>query len=158
MGAGNYYLENAFTVYVDHEEIYGEWNAEAEEFKGIVSDCDYSFYFREFINTIRNLLPVWFNACEGYRPDGRGLIIAESQFYRVSVVDWEGYFAVNVELIDQSCYEDDAEQSALIEKAKDLHLYHAEKVFGSLAELYPLRVRTSAWTSGLYQPQRAKVA
>lgn len=158
MGVGNYYLENAHTVYVDHEEIYGEWDPETGDFKGIVSDCDYSFYFREFINTIRNLLPVWYNACEGYRPDGRGLILAESQFYRVSVVDWEGYFAVNVELIDQGCFEDDAVQSALIEKAKDLHQNHAEIVFGALAELYPLRVRTSAWTSGAYHPQQAKAA
>lgn len=158
MGVGNYYLENAYTVYVDHEEVYGEWDPETGEFERILCDCDYGFLFRDFINTIRNLLPAWFNACEGYRPDGRGLIIAQSQFYQVSVVDWEGYFAVNVELMEKSPFEDDPDELAFFQKARELHQIRSEEVFDAMSELFGLRIRTSAWTSGTYQSTKANAA
>ena len=77
-------------------------------------------------------------------------VIAESRMYRVTLVDWEGYFALNVEPIE------DRRVTALAIHGLDAT---ATSIFDALADQgLKLRVRCTGWTTGLYCPRQALAA
>ncbi|HMX98812.1 MAG TPA: hypothetical protein PKC44_03410 [Agitococcus sp.] len=134
MGIGNYLLVGAESVYIDKEQVYGEnyWLEEDYEF-------DSKFLFEDLIYHIREALPSSFHDTARCWLDRERQIIAESGMFRVSIVDWDIYFSLNIEIIDDI-------QIASLAK------YHlnktANRIFDKLNQIYDLRVRDTAWTSG----------
>lgn len=139
MGTGNYWLANAETVYIDCDDVYHDEDDIMDEI------C-----FMDFVDVVTSLIPVKsFYPCEkyvhGFRE--RRLVIAENGWYHLSILQWHTYFAVNVEL--KSAHESDPWEFNPL--ASYHHAAIARKIFNALASAFQLRVRTSAWTSGLYQ-------
>ena len=132
MGIGNYYLEDAESVYIDKEDVYGEdyWLSEYLEF---------AFEFDDLISHVLHTLPASFQrSCKTWL-DNERLLIAESEMFRVCIVDWESYFSLNIEPKDDT-------------PCAGLARYHlnktAKRIFDKLNKIYHLRIRCSAWTSG----------
>ena len=148
MGIGNFYLKNAHTVYVDHDQVYGEWDVERSQFELIENDDDFLFFYDEFIESVVEVIPASYErftmrVVEYDRHDCRRMI-AENGFYRISVVDYHTYFAVNVEL--KTAWECAPwEYNPL---AVHGHARAASRFFDALATRYELMVRTSIWTTG----------
>jgi hypothetical protein len=140
MGAGNYWLTNAETVYVDCDDVYG-------------NDDEYYFddvSFRDFIESITSLIPIKsFSSTEKHIYDFQEtrLVIAENGWYHITVVEWHTYFAINIEL--KPAHESDPWEFNPL--AIYQHAATAKKIFDEISHYFQLRVRTSAWTSGLYQ-------
>lgn len=147
MGVGNFYLNNAHTVYVPDESIYG--NPEDGE-----ENDRPEFFFYDLIDEIKNLIPTTFVPCSNqlkeYQDDC--LIIAESGLFVLTVKSWDGYVALNLAIKDSVS---EGAQSGLAEYQ---HWPTAKKIFDKLAEIYPLRVRGCAWTSGDYIVENSQVA
>jgi len=144
MGVGNYYLTGAKTVYIEHEAIYGD------EPDGVF---DAAFLVDEsLIPLIADSLPKSFCTLprtDRYWADRERKVIAESGLFRVSLVDWHGYFAVNVEVIDEQLATPLARH--MLEKT-------ASRIFDALNEVFALRVRNTGWTSSLYSNTRQALA
>lgn len=144
MGVGNYYLENAETVYVDHESVYGEYLLDENRYSEIDHDDDYRFLYEDFIRGLRALLPASYEEVDRFA-GGRneGVVVAENGFYCLTVVDWQTYFAVNLCLKTNDYGE-----------THPLAAYHqdaaASSLFNKLSQQYPLRVRCGPWTTGTY--------
>lgn len=143
MGVGNFFITGAETAYVDHD---------------LVRDCEDEFDdfgFDDLVANIISILPKTFEPTtkKTHHDDG-GLLIAESGFYDVTVVDWETYYAVNV--IPKEAYWSEPWD------VNPLAVYHLPRVsasiFDKLHEMYPLRIRCCAWTSGQYVPTNAQAA
>ena len=148
MGIGNYYLTNAHTVYVDHDQVYGEWDSSKDQHKFIETESDFAFHYDDFIEVLADLIPATYSlfserVIEFDRHECRRMI-AENGFYRISVVEYHGYFAVNVEL--KAAHESKPWEFNPL--AIHGHARAATRIFDLLATRYELRVRTSAWTSG----------
>jgi hypothetical protein len=136
MGIGNYYLNSAESVYIAKEEVYGE-DFHDEGFDDFIHS---PFFYEDLICHIIEALPKCFRQIpKRYWLDRERLVIAESGLYRVSVVDWDSYFSINIEVIDDTA-------------ASSLAKYHLDRtssrIFDELSQIYCLRIRTSAWTSG----------
>jgi hypothetical protein len=148
MGAGNYFLDNAHTVYVDHDQVYGEWDSSKDQYQYIETEDDFAFHYDDFIDGLTDLIPATYsfftevNIVCGYRECRR--IVAENGFYNISVVDYHSYFAVNVELKAAR----EGEPWEFNPLAVHGHARAAARIFDSLATRYQLRIRTCAWTSG----------
>ena len=143
MGIGNYYLDAAESVYIDKEEVYGEyyWEDEFSEF---------SFFYDDLISHILDALPPSFHKTKCSWLDRERQLIAESGMFRISIVDWESYFSLNVEVIDDI-------QCASLAKH---HLHRtSSRIFDKLNQIYGLHIRCSAWTSGKRSlPELPKIA
>ena len=135
MGIGNYYLDAAESVYIDKEAVYGKgyWEDDEKHFD------DFSFLFSDLICHILEALPSCFHKTKHSWLDRERLLIAESGLFRVSIVDWDWCFSLNIEVIDDRA-------------ASSLAAYHLSKtataIFDKLSQVYDLQIRTSAWTSG----------
>ncbi len=160
MGVGVYWQENAFTVFVDDEELYAEYSIEKQQHENIEHDDDYQSLHEDFVQEVLELLPESYEVLTdtwegGYSfGDVSRQILAENGFYRVSLVDWHGMQAINVEL-RQAHYSDSWEFNPL---AVHHHGRAATKIFDALAERFALRGRTSGWTTGCYVKSTEKLA
>lgn len=144
MGVGNFYVRDGRSVYVDHEAVYGEFSLEENRFELIAHDDDYEFRFNDFCKEVKALLNTSYTQFDGVsRRDVEGLVIGENGLFLVTIVDWEGYFSVNV--IPRPDLEDHVERlaHATIDRA-------SLTLFDRMAELWDLSVRCCAWTSGPY--------
>ena len=143
MGTGNYYLVGAESVYIDMEDVYGKeyWEADLSHY----FDDD----FDNFISIIIDNLPSSFQQTERCWLDNERQLIAQSGMYNVSIVDWESYFSLNIEVIDDI-------------KCSPLAEYHlptiAERIFDNLNQIYNLRERDTSWTSSKRIPSLPKTA
>lgn len=146
MGVGNFYLTNAHTVYVDHEHIYDDVESEDMD--------DLQHQFEEFKQEIISVLPATFVDNSKYLTDYQDdcLVLAESGLFVVTVRDWQTYVAVNVAIKDV------ISEGPTRGLAEFHHWPTAKKIFDQLAELYSLRVRCCAWTSGEYIVEKNHVA
>lgn len=136
MGAGNFILDDAKTVYILNEEIYPE-----DEDGQISYD---SFYLEDVVENILNVLPKSYYTSDGWCEDGK--VIAENGLYLIVTHGWEGYLAVSVVPKDES------EWGNNIHSLAAHHLpARATAIFNELDEMYDLHIRCSAWTSGKYQ-------
>lgn len=146
MGVGNYLCSNGESVYIDHEQVYGEYNSENEfGFSDIEYQEDFQFRFNDFCDNLKSFeFPKSFEALTEvqYMGGDRGIILLENGWFYITVVEWQSYFAINV--IIRPEHEDRALAHAILPKT-------AKQVFDKLAEYYSLRVRCGAWTSGEYQ-------
>ena len=151
MGVGNYLLRDAKTIYIDDESVYGAWDREKEQFEFVECEFDYQFLYDCMIEHILELLP------KSYMPvkrkfHGERRVIAANGFYDISVVDWQGYLALNVELKEADEFDP--------WEYHPLAVYHHEKaatrIFDSLYHCgLQLSQRSSGWTSSRYQPAMA---
>lgn len=146
MGAGNFSLANAESVYIDDSQLFGDTDEELDH------DL-FNINYDEVIDTLRTCLPTSFSNVEGEWHEG-GRVIAESSFYKIVVTGWVNYLAVSVLLQDN----DDRYDWGINPLAAHHHYDVSIKFFDKIHELYPLRVATSAWTSGSYVPQATKAA
>lgn len=146
MGVGNFYLTNAHTVYVDHEHIYDE--VESDDFDA------QPWQYDDLISNIKSVLPTTFVDNSKYVTEYQDecLVLAESGLFVVTVRDWQGYVAVNIAI------KDSISEGPTLGLANHHHWPTARKIFDALAELYPLRVRCCAWTSGEYIVEKKHVA
>ncbi|MCB1659427.1 MAG: hypothetical protein KDI39_14505, partial [Pseudomonadales bacterium] len=134
MGVGNYFCPDGCNVYIDKEEVYGEnyWEEEDDFY-------DFSFFYDCLIDFIIESLSKTFTATDRKFLDRERVLIAESAMYQVTIVDWENYFSLNIEPIEDL-------------KHSPLAKYHLEvvanRIFDKINACYDLSVRTSAWTSG----------
>jgi hypothetical protein len=132
MGTGNYYLVGAESVYIDMEDVYGKeyWEADLSHY----FDDD----FDNFISIIIDNLPSSFQQTERCWLDRGRQLIAVSGMYLVSIVEWEGYISLNIEVIENI-------------RCSPLAKYHlhttANRIFDKLNQIYNLRVRDTSWTS-----------
>jgi hypothetical protein len=147
MGVGNFYLENAETIYIDHEAIYGPYLVDEDRFEDIEHDFDYQLRYEDLIDSLTSLLSPTYDVepSSVWRHEGR--MIAENNFYEIVIVDWQSYFAVNVVLKDDDDYERGVHPLAEANHAKA-----ATAFFDRIAAIYPdhVRQRSSAWTSSRY--------
>lgn len=144
MGAGNFTLANAETVYIDDLHVHGDYNG---------GDLDLDLINENYENledTLVELLPDSFSRVENGWYEG-GCIIAENNFYNVVLTHWVGYYALSVVLKDN----DDCYDWGINPLAAHHHSGVATKYFDKVHDTYPLRVPTSAWTSGAYVKQAA---
>lgn len=144
MGVGNFFVRDGRSVYVDHEEVYGEFSLEENRFELIEFDEDYGFRFNEFCKAVKSLLNESYEQFDGkFLRDIEGIVIGENGLFLVTIVDWESYFSVNV--IPRPDLEDHVERlaHATIDRA-------SLTLFDRMAELWDLSVRCCAWTSGPY--------
>mgnify|MGYP000892728469 FL=1 len=135
MGIGNYYLNGARSVYIDLEQVFGEDYVY----------CDHEDYVN-LLWHIKQSLPKTYSETHAIWLDDNSKLIAQSGMFRVSIVQWGGYFAVNVEVIP------DQKASSLAEFRLD---QEADRIFDHLGGFYNLRVRSCAWTSSERTPLRA---
>lgn len=139
MSVGNFKLEGAETVYVDYDEVYGTDEDSSD-------DENRYFRYQDFICALQEHLPKTFEPC----PDGAKTyqdncrVIAESKLFVITVREWEGYIAVNLDL------RDDILDTPSENMAKRHQASNAKKFFDALLDRYTLRVRCCAWTSGSY--------
>jgi len=144
MGVGNFFVRDGRSVYVDHEEVYGEFILEEDRFEQIECDEDYRFMYEDFCEEVKSLLNTSYTQLNGVsRRDVEGVAVGENGLFLVTIVDWESYFSVNV--IPRPDLEDHVERlaHATIDRA-------ALALFDRMAELWDLRVRCCAWTCGPY--------
>lgn len=145
MGVGNYFHRGAKTVYIDHGEIYGDEPDDVFDRQFLIDES--------LIPMIADSLPRSFALLkrrDQWWADRERKVIAESRMYRVTLVDWEGYFALNVEPIE------DRRVTALAIHGLDAT---ATSIFDALADQgLKLRVRCTGWTTGLYCPRQALAA
>ena len=147
MGVGNYWLENAETVYVDYDDIYSAEEGEDYDF------IDQEFEFADFKSNVLSCLPKSFTPTDRYF-NREGRVLAKNGFYDLVLVCWEGYVAVNL-VVKEEDYRSPWERNPLA----DYHLTRtAGIIFDKLHALYPLRVRCSGWTSGQYTPSQPLAA
>lgn len=145
MGVGNYHHQGAETVYIDHSEIYGDEPDDVFDRQFLVDES--------LIPQIRESLPKSFTVYkrrDQWWADRERKVIAESSMYRITLVDWQGYFALNVEPI-----EDRRITSLAVHKLDQT----AKGIFDALADQgLNLRIRCTAWTSGPYCRTQARAA
>lgn len=135
MGVGNFYIDDAETVYIDKDIFIDTQDDEL-----------YPFYFEDLTESIRQVLPESYDQENRYFGRDEGRVIAENGFYQIVLTDWEGYIAVSVAL-----KETDYWQGNGICSLASYHLNaRARKIFDALSEFYDLRIRCCAWTSGPY--------
>ena len=146
MGVGNFYLSNAETIYIDHSAVYGEFLLDEDRYEHLENELDSEIYYEDLIDDLRELLP------KSYDIDIResakeGVIIAENRFYQISIVDYVGYFAINVILQDDFGFENEVHPLA-----EANHVKAATSFFDKIVDRYPGHVnqRCCAWTSGEY--------
>jgi len=140
MGAGNFTLANAETVYVDDVYVIGETEEEQMDQDSI------NWKYEDMVETILEQLPDSFSAVKNEWYEG-GSIIAENNFYTVVVTGWQGYYALSVVLKDN----DNRYDWGINPLAAHHHAGVAHRFFDKVHDIYPLRVPTSAWTSGPYE-------
>jgi len=139
MGAGNFYIKDAETVYVDDSQIFYE-NEDGE--------IEYDdFYYDDLIDHVRETLPKSYCDVDKHFNRDSGKVIAENDFYEIVVTGWEGYYAVSVAL-KESDYDNQGNMYSLAKSHLDKR---AKQIFDKLSEYYDLRVRSSGWTSGPYE-------
>ena len=144
MGVGNFFVRNGRSVYVDHEEVYGEFSLEENRFELIEDDYDYELRFNDLCEEVKSLLNSSYTQLDGvFQRDVEGVVIGENGLFLVTIVDWESYFSVNV--IPRPDLEDHVQNlaHATIDRA-------SLALFDKMAEHWYLRVRCCAWTSGPY--------
>lgn len=147
MGAGNFHLSNAHTVYIPEDQIYPK----EEE----MDDRDYRFdHLQDCLDLIKEhtsstFVPVGTPSCHYYQ-DGC-LILAESGLFCVTVKECDHYLAVNMAIREVVTH---GPRRGL---AEFHHWPTSRKFFDSLSENYKLRQRSCAWMSSEYIPSN-KVA
>lgn len=147
MGVGNYQLSNAKTIYIDNESVYGRWDDQSLQFEFIESEIDFQFCFDDLIERITDVLPNSYSSHHQFTFDR--IIIAENSFYRVSIVEWQQYFALNIELN----ISDDQNTERCSALAKYHHDRSAKRIFDALYhDGLILRQRICGWTSEKYHP------
>lgn len=138
MGVGNYYLRNAKTVYVDKWDVHTSDDYEADAYHE----------YREFIDLMLGLLPRYYEQRFARRIwlDNDRLLLAESNLYRLSLVDWDSYYAVSLEYLPGIFKGRDLPHSA------DYRLScESMQIFDRILERYDLKVRVCGWTSTMYK-------
>lgn len=146
MGVGNFYLPNAHTVYISDEQIYGD----DEDYE---QDQDHRYFrYQDLLAEIQTRTSASFIEVlyDQFEDDCR--VIAESGLYLITIREWEGYVAVNVVI------KSDILEGPRRGLAEATHWSSAKKLFDALTEVYNLKVRCSAWTSGDYVNQSQTVA
>ena len=149
MGCGVFTMPDADTVIINHTAVYGDWDQiHPYGYQYIEDETDFIFYYQTFIAQVRDCLPASWYAVEQRWRDHYSKIIAENQFYQLCLTDWEDDFYLSVAL--QRGFETASGYHSLAE-------YHQSRVSGKLfirlAENYPLRVRTSGYTTASYDPR-----
>jgi hypothetical protein len=152
MGVGNFIFNNTESLYLDHEAIYGEYLPDEQKFDNLEHPDDSCIYFDDLKCELRALLPDSYDTDQDYNEGDIGQVIAENSFYQITIVDWEGYFAINVVLQVDFGFENEVHPLA-----KANHIKVATSFFDKIATLYPGRVRQRccAWTSGEYIHSKA---
>ena len=140
MGAGNFTLANAETVYIDHDYVMGDTEEEQLDMDLV------QFRYEDMVEEIVQLLPDSFSVVRNRWYEG-GCIIAENSFYTVVLTGWHTYYALSVVLND----DDDRYDWGINPLAAHHHAGVANRFFDKVHDIYPLRVPTSAWTSGPYE-------
>ena len=137
MGVGNFYLDNAETVYIYIDEVY--------------PDDEYDeFYYEDMVETLLGFLPASFSQVENEWHE-KGRVIAENGFFKIVVTSWEHYFALSVVIIDN----DDRYDWGINPLAAHQLPKVAKSLFDKVNTCYSLRIRCSAWTSGPYVSEAA---
>lgn len=144
MGAGNFTLANAETVYIDNLHIFDDFNG-GELDHDLINEN-----YEDMVANILGLLPDSFSPVVNEWYEG-GCIIAENNFYTVVITGWVGYYALSVVLKDN----DDRYDCGINPLAAHHHSGIATRFFDKVHDIYPLRVPTSAWTSGAYVKSQA---
>ena len=144
MGVGNFTLANAETVYIDDLHVHGYYNG------GELDIDQTNLDYENLEETLVSLLPNSFYKVEN-ESYGGGSIIAENNFYSIVLTHWVGYYALSVVIRDNDVRYD----WGINPLAAHHHARLALRFFDKIHEIYPLRVPTSAWTSGMYQKKLA---
>lgn len=153
MGAGNYYVANGRTVYIDNDQVYGEYSLETSQYEFVENELDFQFHYEDLIASLRSLIPDTYEIVDRYRPGrGEGVVIAENGLFEIAVVDCDTKFAVSV------IAKGDEEHDVIPFAGYQLDSF-ADMLFGKMAEFWKLRVRTGGYTCAAYRPvSRAAVA
>lgn len=154
MGVGVFYMNDAETVIVDHESVYGEWNAaNPYGYAAIEHEDDFRFCYRDFLDHLTDCLSAtWRPVRDGWR-DRVSAVIAENAFFQLCVTDWECDFYVSLALRGGF---DTSDGYHPLARANQRRI--ALAFFVRLAECYPLRVRTGGYTTASWQPRPATAA
>lgn len=136
MGVGNYYLSHAQTVYVDMWDVYSS------------DEPDTWWDYQQLVDNILEVLSPAYRPrhLQGVWLDRERKLLAESDHFRVSLVEWESYFAVNVETAISTESRRRLPRGGLLKEAM--------AIFERLNARYPLRVRDTGWTSMPYSVQQ----
>lgn len=95
MGRGVASYSGMETVFVDNEEVYGEYLCDQERYEGIEHEDDYQFRLQDMLNDVNDSLPSQFSALDGlgkWDRDTNCRILAESPFYQLLWSDEETMF------------------------------------------------------------------
>ncbi|MBD3612945.1 MAG: hypothetical protein HUJ13_11165 [Hydrogenovibrio crunogenus] len=140
MGAGNFFFSRNVC---DSEEVYVEYAAFDEEHYNDGTEFEWS----DMIDNIQSILPQSFCSCKPTFWAGEGVIIAYNNLVKIVIRDNDGFDAtLGIVVEDGSDFENLAKR----------HLAnYANVIFDQLSEMYELRVRACAWTSGAYISKKA---
>jgi len=149
MGCGVFTMPDADTVIIDHTAVYGDWDqTQPYGYQYLEDEMDVIVYYNAFVAEVRHELPASWSAVEHRWRDRDSKVIAENRFYQLCLTDWEDDFYLSVAL--QRGFNTASGYHPLAQ-------YHQSRVSGTLfirlAERYPLRVRTSGYTTASYDPR-----
>ncbi|WP_415913244.1 hypothetical protein [Neptuniibacter sp. QD37_11] len=162
MGVGNYSLSEGNAVYIDYDAVYGDFDSDegkysCEEFEG---DHDArNWAYEDLLGDLKGMMLSSYDKCDTSQgnarsnSDGDGVVIGESRLFEISVVEWEGYFAVCIGIhpdLEEGTREHTLAENSL-GKTTDAYFTNLSKVYGD-----NLRERSCAWTSHVYEPPVAK--
>lgn len=138
MGVGNYVLRHAKTVYVDKWDVHTSDDYEADSYHE----------YRDFIRMVLGVLPKFYVQKFAQRIwlDDDRLLLAESDLFRLSLVDWDSYYALNLEYCPEIFKGRDLPTSADYRLSRE-----SMQIFDQILEFYSLKVRVCGWTSQLYK-------
>lgn len=150
MGAGVFYFSKQV---LDSRQVHLDYADYEDEQGNPVMDT--SMEWEDLVQTIQSLLPESFSYSIRHDPNqywqGEGECIAWNGHVSIVLHDNDGTSAcLGVVVVDEF---DDYHRPANCSHLAVHYLKRfAPKFLDELSRLYQLRVRTSAWTTGLYQP------
>ncbi|MDD4840280.1 MAG: hypothetical protein PHE93_06435 [Clostridia bacterium] len=134
MGKGNYYTDDGSFIYVERNNN--------EDY-----DLDRSEY-DDLVENIRSKLPKSYSQCWKWGTEGR--IIAENSLCEILLVDNQWSYALVFSY--GKLYKKYADN--LVPLAKRHIEQVADKIFDSIADMYPCYERGCAWTSKKYEKRK----
>jgi len=135
MGAGNFLFSKNVSF---SEEVYVEYAFFDEELFQNGSEIEWL----DMIKNIQSFLPKSFVSCKPAFWSGEGVVVGYNNLVNIVVRDNDGCSAtVGIVVEEGSDFENLARR----------HLpNYSKRIFNALSQMYELRVRGSAWTSGPY--------
>lgn len=89
MGVGVFHSSDAHSAIVDHESVYGAWDAaNPYGYAAIEHEDDFRFRYRDFLDHLTDRLPATWRPVRDRWHDRVSAVAAENAYYQLRVTDW----------------------------------------------------------------------